>query len=125
MEIDYLSDVVLAEYYIWENASPELKRKLAGHMIAHGTDTMHNSGAAVAMMHGPDCPFSTLMVCAQKTTQDRYSDAGVNIYLGLEAMTEFHSAQRPNTFVYAGGHAGGAYTAVGALHHDRDWETLL
>ena len=115
MEIDYLGDIVLIQYWIWNNASPELKEKLTGFMIAHGTDTLATSATAVAMMHGPDCPFSTALVGAQKTSQDRYSDVGVNIYLAIETLDHLHTEAMPTTFIYMGGHTGGALSAVGAM----------
>lgn len=115
VEIDYLADLVLVQYCIWQLASPVLRSKLCGVVITHGTDTMENSSANMAMMLGPDCPFSVAMICAQKTPAEFLSDAGVNVLYGMQCVAEFSRAGLPNTFVYAGGTEGGAYAAAGVI----------
>lgn len=111
MEIDYMADVAIAKYYIWLHASENLRRKLIGFQVCHGTDSMEFSSAFSTFMDGPDAPFSTNLVCSQHTTEDPFPDAGTNVMLSCHAQLTFFNEHCPTSCVISGGHAGGAFPA--------------
>lgn len=120
MEIDYAADLVIVTSWIWSKASTSLKQKFSGFLITHGTDTMSGGGAYITMMFGPRCPFSVGIVGAQRTTEDRFSDVGINVKNALETLAMLREARVPAPFVYMGGTGGGAYNPVGVVKQNDD-----
>lgn len=113
MEIDYNAELIIAMSWIWKNASAVLKKRFAGFLVAHGTDTMAGSSAYAAMMLGPNCPFSVGFFGAQKKTSDRRTDAYANTKLAFENLEDLYLTGVKEKFVAMGGTSGGAYPAVG------------
>lgn len=114
-EIDYLADLVIVMTWLWKQATPKLRQRLAGFMVIHGTDSMAPSASLVNIMLGPNCPFTVGFVGAQKTVEDRFSDVAPNIHYCLETMATLQAHQLTACFVYMGGTSGGAYPAVGVV----------
>lgn len=112
-EIDYNAEIAIATSWIWKNASPKLQEKFAGFLVAHGTDTMASSSAYLAMMLGPNKPFSVGFVGAQKPSGDRYTDAYINIKMAFDTLGLLKTNNKKEVFVAMGGHTGGAYPATG------------
>ncbi len=113
MEVDYDADLAIAMSYVWKNASQELKMRMGGFLLAHGTDTLGPSGTYTSMMLGPLAPFSFGLFGAQKTTKDKHTDAFANTKMALESLEKLHDEQVVASFVAMGGTEGGAYLAVG------------
>ncbi len=113
MEVDYNAELIITTSYIWKNASPELKEKFGGFLVAHGTDTMAPSSAYYATMLGPNRPFSVGFVGSQKSTEEDGTDAYANIKIAFDVLKELKHNKKKEVFVAMGSHTGGAYPAVG------------
>ncbi len=114
-EFDYLADLVIVMAWIWHNASNRLKRAFLGFVIPHGTDTIDAAGPAIAMMLGPDHPFSYGFVGAQRTRDDLYSDVPVNLRFVCDALLHLKKKGVVAGFIVGGGTSGGAYRATSAI----------
>jgi len=117
-EFDYEADLVIAMSWMWKNMSDQLKKVFSGFLITHGTDTMGGGANSVSMMLGPNCPFSAGFVGAQKTTEDRYSDVGVNVKNAFETLEDLKKHDKVARFVYMGGTGGGAFHPSGVMKFD-------
>ena len=115
MEIDYEADVVIVMSWLWFRASEMLRKYLIGYLVTHGTDTLSAGGAYASMMLGPHLPFSCGFLGAQKTTENRYSDVGINLKNSLESLLILHEVKIPVCFIYMGGSEGGAYVPTGTI----------
>ncbi|MCK5460997.1 asparaginase [Candidatus Gracilibacteria bacterium] len=115
MEIDYEADSVIIMSWIWENMSENLKKLFSGFLITHGTDTMPEGGAYTAIMLGPQTPFSVGFVGAQKTTEDNFSDVGINVKNSLDTLSVLKKEKTSVCFIYMGGSEGGAYNPTGVI----------
>ena len=115
MEIDYEADLVIVKSWLWANASEMMRKYFVGFLVTHGTDTLSGGGAYASMMLGPNLPFSVGFLGAQKTTEDRYSDVGINVKNALESLLVLNEAETPVCFTYMGGSEGGAYLPTGTI----------
>jgi L-asparaginase/Glu-tRNA(Gln) amidotransferase subunit D len=112
-EIDYLADLVIVMAWIWEHSSQELKDLFQGFMILHGTDTIDAAAPYLAMMLGPDCPFTVGLVGAQRMSSDRFSDVPINLRFAFDAFAQLRLENVTTCFVFGGGTGGAAYRATG------------
>jgi L-asparaginase len=111
---DFTMDITVAISAIYNKASDNLKRKLSGFLVTHGTDTMAWSAADMAMALGPNPPFSVAFVGAQQTTKSTFTDVGINVVYALHSLAKLEENHLNSVMIGMGGTAGAAYTAVGA-----------
>lgn len=100
MEIDYMAEIAIATSHVWANASENLKKRFAGFIVAHGTDTMATSSAYLTMMLGPDCPYSVAFVGSQTPSGQDLSEAYTNIKLTFDSLKILHKMGKNEVFIY-------------------------
>jgi L-asparaginase len=98
MNYSHPRDLVIAMTYIWHN----VKIKLAGFMVLHGTDTMSYSSAAVSLMMGPGLPFSVVFTGAQKPIQEPINDASTNIRHAFYTLQALHKQDMAEVIIVMG-----------------------
>ncbi|HRI35656.1 MAG TPA: asparaginase domain-containing protein [bacterium] len=115
MEIDYIADVVIAMSWFYENLSKEARNRFCGFFVTHGTDTLAFSSTYAHVMLGSNCPFSVGFVAAQKTTESRFTDVGVNFTYCLNMLAELRISRKAAVFLSIGGTSGGAFIPAASL----------
>lgn len=92
MNYGHVMDLAIICHAIW-SACPDC---FAGFLIAHGTDTMAYSAAALSLCLGQGLPFSVVYTGAQKSIQEPMNDAGQNLrnaVYTLEALSDKNMAE--------------------------------
>jgi len=117
-EIDYEADLVIAMTWMWSKMSEQLRKRFSGFLVSHGTDTMGGGSTSVAMMLGPNCPFSVGFVGAQKTIENEFSDVGANVRGSFATLSTLHREEQVACFVFMGGTEGGAFHPAGVIKAD-------
>ncbi len=119
MPPDVIADTVLLMSATWERMSDSLKENFAGFLITHGTDTLAQSSALSRMMLGPNVPFNTGFVGAQKTIEDSPNDVSANIDGALTALyLASEDEEASHHFVFMNGTSGSAMNQVGIVKKD-------
>jgi len=119
---DIIADTVILASATWRKMSASLKKRFAGFVITHGTDTMSDSAALFRMMLGRNVPFNTAFVGAQKTIEDDLNDVSANLTGVLSCLGYAHddSNSYPENkfaathhFVFMNGSSGAAMNQTG------------
>lgn len=125
MTLDYTADTVILMSYLWSVMSKGLKQRFAGFMVTHGTDTLSESASELAMMLGPNCPFSVGLVGAQKTIEDEHNHVSANISGTLETFRMLKKQSIAMPFVFMNGTSGAAFNPTGIVKiSDREIEAF-
>ncbi len=115
MKIDYIADVVIAMSWLYDHLSKIARNKFCGFFVTHGTDTLALSATYANTMLGANCPFSVGFVAAQKTTESRFTDVGVNFTYGINMLSELRRSRKYAVFLSIGGTSGGAFIPAASL----------
>lgn len=115
MKLDFDADIVIALSYIWSRMSAQTKKEFRGFVVAHGTDTMAQSGTRISMMLGPNIDFSVGIVGAQETIENKFNDVADNFSRCIATLDKLYERGRNAVFMYMGGSAGAAYNPAGAV----------
>lgn len=92
MNYAHVRELAVFMAYVWNN----IKVSFLGFLIPHGTDTMAFSAATTSLIMGQGLPFSVIFTGAQKSVQEKMSDAGQNLTRSLytlEALSEKDMAE--------------------------------
>lgn len=103
LEIDDVGDLAISMCYIWKNMKASLKRKFAGFLVVHGTDTMPKSGNHLEMMLGKNMPFNVVHTGAQKTINEKINDAQPNIKNALYMLKMLKNNRCAESITVMGG----------------------
>lgn len=105
LEIDDVGDLAISMCYIWKKMKPSLRRRFAGFLVVHGTDTMAKSGNHLEMMLGGNMPFNVVHTGAQKTINEKINDAQDNVKNSLYMLKMLHRNRCVESVTVMGGKA--------------------
>lgn len=105
LEIDDVGDLAISMCYIWEKMKPSLRKRFAGFLVVHGTDTMPKSGNHLEMMLGRNMPFNVVHTGAQKTINNKINDAQDNVKKSFYMLQMLHRNECAESVTVMGGRA--------------------